>query len=156
MIELVNYSDRYQPDFKRLNLEWLDKYNLTESHDLKLLDDPQGTIIAGGGCIFLAMDQDKVIGTAGLWKERADEYELVKMAVDPAYRGQGISKLLLDRCLAAAKLLKANKIILYSNSQLQTALKLYEKYGFRHVDATGGHFLLADVKMELSLISESA
>lgn len=153
MIELINYSDQYQPDFKRLNLEWLDKYNLTESQDLEILDDPQGTVIAGGGCIFLAIEDDKVIGTAGLWKESTDEYELIKMAVDPNYRGQGISKLLLDRCLAAAKLLQAKKIILYSNSQLLTALKLYEKYGFTHVDAAGSHFLTADVKMELSLSS---
>jgi putative acetyltransferase len=156
MIELVNYSNRYQPDFKRLNLEWLDKYNLTESHDLEILNNPQGTVIAGGGYICLAMDGEKVIGTAGLWKESDDEYELVKMTVDPQYRGQGISKLLVDRCLQEARAKKALKIILYSNSQLKTALALYEKYGFRHVEVTGAPFLTADVKMELSLISESA
>jgi len=151
MIELINYSNQYQPDFKRLNLEWLDKYNLTESHDLEILDDPQGTVIARGGCIFLALDGEKVIGTAGLWKESETEYELVKMAVDPDYRGQGISKLLLDRCLSEARKLKAVKIILYSNSQLTTALSLYEKYGFRQVEVKDAPFLTADVKMELSL-----
>lgn len=151
MIKLINYSSQYQPDFKRLNLEWLDKYNLTESHDLEILDDPQGTVIAKGGCIFLALDGEKVTGTAGLWKESETEYELVKMAVDPDYRGQGISKLLLDRCLSEARKLKAAKIILYSNSQLTTALGLYEKYGFRHVEVKDAPFLTADVKMELSL-----
>ncbi|MEQ1678026.1 MAG: GNAT family N-acetyltransferase, partial [Chitinophagaceae bacterium] len=79
------------------------------------------------------------------------EYELVKMFVDPAYRGQGISKTLLDRCLSEAEKLNARNIILYSNSQLKTALGLYEKYGFNYVDATGGPFLTADIKMELSL-----
>lgn len=151
MIEIINYEDKYQPDFKRLNLEWLDKYNLTEPHDLEILNDPQGTVIARGGCIFLAMEGEKVIGTAGLWKENEDEYELVKMFVDPAYRGQGISKILLDRCLSEAEKLNARNVILYSNSQLKTALGLYEKYGFNYVDATGGPFLTADVKMELSL-----
>ena len=103
MIEIINYESKYQPDFKRLNLEWLEKYNLAESHDLEILDDPDGTVIAGGGCIFLAKDKEKIIGSAGLWKENDQEYELVKMAVDAAYRGQGISKILLDRCLAEAK-----------------------------------------------------
>ena len=151
MIEIISYQDKYQPDFKRLNFEWLEKYNLTESHDLEILDDPEGTVIGGGGCIFLAMDGKKVIGTAGLWKENEQEYELVKMTVDPAYRGKGISKILLDRCLNAARKLGAKKIFLYSNSQLLAALKLYEKYGFRNVPVINAPFLTADVKMELDL-----
>ncbi len=152
MTELIAYENKYQPDFKRLNLEWLDKYNLTESHDLEILNDPEGTVIARGGCIFLAREDEKIIGTAGLWKENEKEYELVKMTVDPAYRGKGISKQLLEHCLSAAKELGAEKITLYSNSQLKTALGLYEKFGFRHVPVTGAPFLTADVKMELSLV----
>jgi ribosomal protein S18 acetylase RimI-like enzyme len=151
MITIIAFDNKYQPDFKRLNLEWLDKYNLTESHDLEILDDPQGRVIAGGGCIFLAMNGKQVIGTAGLWKENNEEYELIKMAVDPEYRGQGISKILLDRCLEEARKQNAKKIFLYSNSQLQTALKLYGKYGFRHVLVADAPFATADVKMELIL-----
>ena len=151
MISLINYNSKYQPDFKRLNLEWLDKYGLTESHDLEILDDPEGTVIARGGYIFLAIDGSKVIGTAGLWKESGLEYELIKMGVDPQYRGRGISKLLLEECIGKARELGAVKIILFSNSQLTTALKLYENYGFRHVAVTGAPFLTADVKMELNL-----
>lgn len=150
-IKIIEYSDQYQPDFKKLNLEWLDKYDLTESHDLEILDDPSGTVIARGGCIFLAMDGHDVVGTAGLWKEKEEEYELIKMAVDPKYRGQGISKLLLEKCIDEARKHKAEKIFLYSNSQLQTAISLYKKYGFEHVAVTDAPFLTADVKMELSL-----
>ncbi len=153
MIEIIEYENKYQPDFKRLNLEWLDKYNLTESHDLEILDDPQGSVLARGGCIFLAIDGEKVIGTAGLWKENEKEYELIKMAVDTEYRGQGISKILLDRCLQEAKDRNATKVFLFSNSQLKTALKLYEKYGFNYVDVTDAPFLTADIKMELICIS---
>ncbi len=150
-INIINYENKYQPGFKSLNLEWLDKYNLTESHDLEILDDPQGTVIARGGCIFLAMDENNLIGTAGLWKENDEEYELIKMAVDTVYRGRGISKILLDKCIAEAKLRGAKKIFLYSNSQLQTAIQLYKKYGFEHIPVTNAPFLTADVKMELSL-----
>ncbi|MGO8055658.1 hypothetical protein AB9E30_35935, partial [Rhizobium leguminosarum] len=48
MIEIIDYSDIYAADFKQLNLEWLDKYNLTESHDLMVLNDPTGTILDRG------------------------------------------------------------------------------------------------------------
>lgn len=151
MIEIINYEDRYQPDFKRLNLQWLDKYELTEEYDLQILDDPRGVVLNSGGCIFLAMDGPNVIGTAGLWKESDHSYELVKMAVDEEYRGKGISKLLLEKCVEEARRLGARKVFLFSSSLLQTALRLYEKYGFRQVDVSGSHFQTADVKMELSL-----
>jgi ribosomal protein S18 acetylase RimI-like enzyme len=73
------------------------------------------------------------------------------MSVHPAYQGRGISKHLLDRCLDEARKTKAEKVSLFSNSQLQAALKLYEKYGFHRVAVTDTPMLTADVKMELSL-----
>ena len=103
MISIVTYQDKYLPDFKRLNLEWLDKYNLTEPYDLEILNDPKGAVIDKGGCIFIAVDDDRAIGTAGLAKINDSEYELVKMAVDPAYRGKRIGKKLLNHCLDVAK-----------------------------------------------------
>ena len=151
MTEIIPYESRYQPDFKRLNLEWLNQFNLTESHDLEILDDPEGTVLAGGGRIFLVREGDQIIATAGLWKENESTVELIKMAVDPAWRGRGISKQLLDTCLASARELGASKIILYSNSQLRTALGLYTRYGFTHVAVTDAPFVTADVKMELHL-----
>ena len=151
MIEIIPYSDEYAAVFKVLNLEWLDKYNLTESHDLLILNDPKGTIIENGGAIFLARSGDEIVGSAAIINEGHGIYELAKMTVAPAFQGKGISKLLLEKCLEAAKERKAKKIILFSNSQLQTAISLYKKYGFKHVDVTDAPFLTADIKMELSL-----
>ena len=83
--------------------------------------------------------------------EEQGVYELAKMAVTPEYRGRGISKLLIDACLQAAKNLRAKKITLFSNHQLTTALSLYEKYGFKNVEVKNSPFATADVKMELIL-----
>ena len=151
MIEIIPYSDEYASVFKVLNLEWLDKYNLTESHDLLILNDPKGTIIDNGGVIFLARSGDEIVGSAAIINEGHDTYELAKMTVSTAFQGKGISKLLLEKCIEAAKERNAKKIILFSNSQLQTAISLYKKYGFKHVDVTDAPFLTADIKMELSL-----
>ena len=151
MIEIIPYEDQYQPQFYKLNLEWLDKYNLTESHDLMVLNDPKGTIIDRGGHIWLAKDGEQVVGTAAIMNEGHGHYELAKMAVVPAYQGKGISKLLIETCIAKAKEIKAKKLLLFSNHQLLAALKLYEKYGFHHVEVKGSPFETADVKMELEL-----
>lgn len=127
----------------------MDHYNLTESHDLQILDDPRGTILERGGFIYLAQVESRIVGSAALMKEHGDVYELAKMAVARDYQGKGISKLLLEKCLEKAHELKASKITLFSNHQLKAALGLYEKYGFQHVPVIDSPFLTADIKMEL-------
>jgi N-acetylglutamate synthase-like GNAT family acetyltransferase len=152
MVKIIDYSHEYAKDFRELNEEWLYKYGLAEPYDIEIITNPKKKIIDERGFIYLAKDGDKIIGTAGIANEGDDVFELIKMAVAPEFRGQGISKLLIEKCLDKAKELKAKKIFLYSNSQLTTAITLYKKYGFVHVDASNSPLLTADVKMELSLL----
>ena len=150
-VEIIDYSNDYIENFRRLNLEWLERYRLAESHDLEILDDPKATILDGGGFIWLAYCDKIVVGTAAIIKEQKGEFELAKMAVAPSYRGRGISKLLIEKCITKARESGANKISLYSNHQLLTALKLYEKYGFNYVPVVNSPFETADIRMELIL-----
>lgn len=151
MLSIIKYEDKYAGIFKQLNLEWLDKYALTEDADLAMLNDPEGEIIKSGGCIFLAKNGEEIVGSAALIKEDEGVFELAKMAVSTKWQGKGISKLLMQCCLDKAKELGAKRIFLVSNSQLTTALSLYESYGFRHVPVVNAHYLTADVMMELTL-----
>jgi len=153
MITIIEYSEKYHKDFRSLNLEWLEKYNLAETHDLEMLDDPNGSILDGGGVIYLAQAEEEIVGSAALINEGDGEYELAKMAVKPTWQGKGISKLLLEKCLDTARSWNARKLSLYSNSQLQTALKLYTNYGFYHIPTSNSTYETADVRMEL-LLSE--
>lgn len=150
-IEIIPYGDEHAAAFRRLNLAWLEKYNLVESHDLEVIDDPRGSILGRGGYIFVASMNGEVVGTAAIAKTGEADYELAKMAVDERWQGKGISKLLLERCIDTARRHGARAITLFSNHQLTTAIALYEKYGFRHIEVTGSPFATADVKMELVL-----
>jgi ribosomal protein S18 acetylase RimI-like enzyme len=151
MIEIVLYEDKDHADFKRLNLEWLDKYQLTEDHDLLILDNPRGIVLDGGGIIYMARSGDEMVGSIGLLKTGEGTYDLIKMSVTENFQGQGISKMLLDKCLETAREWKAKSIGLYSNSRLQRAIKMYEKYGFRHVPVVVSPLETADTRMELTL-----
>jgi putative acetyltransferase len=149
--DIILYKDLYQPEFKSLNAEWLEHYNLMEPHDLEILDNPRKNILDPGGFIWLAQFEGTVVGSAALIKEHDGVYELAKMAVAKDHRQKGLSKLLLEKCLEKAKEENARKIILFSNHQLKAALGLYEKYGFQHVPVVDSPFLTADVRMELIL-----
>lgn len=132
-------------------MHWLEQYQLLEEYDLEVLNNPQKKIIDGGGHIYLAIEDDVLAGSAAIIFVEEGVYELAKMAVAPGYRGRGLSRLLIEKCLEKARLLGAKTVMLYSNSQLTTAIALYEKYGFRHVALEDSPFVTADVKMELSL-----
>ena len=147
-IEIIYYDKKYHADFKRMNLEYLDKYNLTESHDMIILDNPEEYVIGRGGFLWLAKAGEEIVGTVGIMPEGHGIFELIKMCVAESWRGRGISKLLMETCLQKVKELGGKKLILFSNHQLQTALKLYEKYGFKNVEVTDSPFETADVKME--------
>ena len=151
MAVIIDYEDRYLEDFRRLNLEWLERFNLTESHDLEVLDHPRENVIDRGGFIFLLREEDAIIGTAGIFKINDREYELIKMTVAPEHRGKKFGDMLLETCIRKAKQINASKLILFSNSNLQTAIRMYEKFGFRHVAVTDAPFETADIKMELVL-----
>ena len=148
-IAIIEYDKKYHADFKRMNLDYLDKYNLTESHDMIILDNPEEIVIKRGGFIWLAKAGNEVVGTVGIMPEGHGIFELIKMCVAESWRGRGISKLLMETCLQKVKELGGEKLFLFSNHQLQTALKLYTKYGFKNVEVTDSPFETADVKMEL-------
>jgi len=151
MVEIISYSKVWHDAFRKLNLEWLDKYNLREEADMVVLNDPQGMILEKGGVIYLAKAGDEIVGTAALIPEGHNVYELAKMSVTEQWQGRGISKLLLEACLRKATELGALKIELFSNHQLKSALKLYEKYGFVYIEMNDSPFETADIKMELIL-----
>ena len=134
MAVIIDYEEKYLKDFQQLNMEWLEKFNLVESHDLEILNHPQENVINSGGFLLLLKEDDAVIGSAGIFKINDKEYELIKMAVAPEHRGKKFGDMLLEKCISKAKELNASKIILFSNSNLQTAIHLYEKFGFKHVD----------------------
>jgi GNAT superfamily N-acetyltransferase len=154
MVSILPFQPQHQAVFKKINLEWLDRYHLTESHDLMVLNDPQATIIGRGGYLWLAQSEGEIVGSAALMKEHDGVYELAKMCVIESFRGKGVATLLIEQCLQKAKELRAKKLLLFSNHQLEAALKLYEKHGFRHIAVENSPFSTADVKMELVLQSD--
>lgn len=77
----------------------------------------------------------RVAGGVGIgqFEERQGLCELQKLYVDSAYRKQGLSHLLMDIALDYARKHYAT-CYLETFASLDVAIKLYEKYGFNHLD----------------------
>ena len=148
-LEIIEFSDRYAKFFTSLNMAWVEKYFVVEPMDHKMLSEPKKYIIDEGGYIFFAKVDDNIVGTFALIKVEDKIYELSKMAVDEHFIGKKIGNRMLEFCLDEAKRLKADKIILYSNTKLQPAIHLYKKFGFKEVPLDHTEYERANIKMEI-------
>jgi len=147
-IVIVPWEDRFAGDFKDISVAWLEEFDLLEPIDLEMLNNPHRDILEPGGQIFFALEGDAVLGTCGMQPVEPGVYEVIKLGVRPEYRGRGAGKLLLEACLDWAGAQKARKVVLYSNSRLQSALRLYRRCGFTPIPYVPGHYAVSDVQME--------
>ena len=56
-----------------------------------------------------------------------------------------------DRLVSESEKMNLDRIVLYSNTILESAIHLYKKYGFTEVEMDKPHYKRANIKMELNL-----
>lgn len=149
-IIIKKYEHKYHQQFKDISLDWLKKSNLYEEADNHLLDNPL-EYIEKGSDIFLAHFNNKVVGTISLIPIDKENFEILKLGVVDGHKGLGIGRKLMQICIDICKEKNVKSIVLESSSKLESALKLYEKLGFKHIEVVDAHFESADIKMELKL-----
>jgi len=150
-VKFCSFDTRYAKDFKRINLEWIEKYFVVEQHDIEQLSNPEEYIINKGGEILFALYEDEVAGVCALIKTGKHEFELAKMGVAPRFQGNQIGYKLGMHAIETARLLHAKRIWLESNRILKPAIKLYTKLGFKEIPVTVTPYARADIRMELML-----
>jgi ribosomal protein S18 acetylase RimI-like enzyme len=150
-VDIIEFSDELSVYVKTLNYEWLEKYFRVEKGDKISLENPKREIIEKGGQIFFIKLNYQIVGTVSLIKKYNTVFELGKMAITSSAQGHGLGQKLLEHCLKFSEEQGIKKLILYSNTQLKTALHLYKKFGFYEVDLEPGLYERADIKLERKL-----
>jgi putative acetyltransferase len=149
-LQIIEYQEVYKEDFKRINVEWIEKFFKVEPHDLEQLDDPQA-IIDNGGQIFLAKLDNEIVGTSALIHDGDGVYELAKMGVTPKAQGLGLGKKMCLITIEEAKKRKAKTLYLLSNRGLTPAITMYLSVGFVEVSLGGTLYERTDIKMDYPL-----
>src|SRR5882672_839045 len=150
-VEIGVFRLEHAERFAQLNRAWLEAYELLEPIDEEQLADPQTQIIQRGGEIFIALQDGEVVGTCAVLQHGVRELEMAKLAVATTFRGQGLGRRLVERCIAYARERAVVRLVLVSNSQLRSALRLYESLGFQYRPVPATEYLTADIYMELDL-----
>jgi GNAT superfamily N-acetyltransferase len=153
-IRLVPFRREYAADFRRLNVDWIERLFKVEAADLKVLDDPEQAIVAKGGMIFFALDGDAVVGTVAMVRDTDERYELAKMAVATTHQRRGIGEMLGAAGVGWVAEQGGRSVFLQSNTKLDNALRLYERLGFRRApDPNPTEYARCDIYMELPIVA---
>lgn len=103
--------------------------------DLETLNMSQHYKKEKSSVYFVAIINDKVVGGAGIasFNDKKRICELKKLFLLPESQKMGIGKKLLESCLSFAKKEGYRECYLDTLSNMKSAIKLYEKNGFKHL-----------------------
>jgi len=139
------------PKVRQLIFDVLTEYGLKPepgATDADLFDIPH---FYPDGMFWVLTDaRDTIVGSAALYRLSDTTVELRKMYFLPGIRGKGLGNWLMHFVLSQAIKEGYQNIQLETATVLNEALKLYEKFGFKHLAATC-HSPRCDVKMALDL-----
>jgi ribosomal protein S18 acetylase RimI-like enzyme len=150
-IRLVPYAPAHREAFRDLNLEWITAHFVVEDEDRRVLNDPEGEILAPGGAILFALEGDTPVGTGALISMGPHEFELAKMAVTERARGRGIGRALCVALVALARERGAHQVELLSQTTLAAAVSLYRSLGFEEVALGPVPYKRSNIRMVLRL-----
>ena len=95
---------------------------------------------------LIALTDGELLGGAGIFPSPGlpeGTCELVKMYLNASARGKGLGKRMIEKCLEFAKEAGYRQVYLETMPELQKAVHVYEKFGFRYLDGpmgNTGHF----------------
>lgn len=114
-------------------------YDSATDHLFELFQNPLSTY-------FVATMDGELMGGGGIYPTEGlpdKTCELVKMYLLPVARGKGIAKMIIDNCLQKAKECGFEQVYLETMPELEQAMKVYEKFGFKYLNGpmgNSGHF----------------
>lgn len=150
-LDVTAYRPAHRRLFAALNLAWLQEHFTPEEKDLRLLADPAGQVLRRGGRILVARWEGRPVGVCALLRHGEGDYELAKMAVDPACRRRGAGRALVRAACREARSLGADRLWLLTHPDLADASRLYRRLGFHAVSRDDTYSKRPSIRMERRL-----
>ncbi len=131
-MQITEYQEKYRKDFVDLNTAWLSRFYTVEPFDQDMMDRVD-ELVHGGGMVYFALENEKVLATCMTMPLNDDVWEMCKLAAVGQYTGTGAGSAVFKACMDYAIAHGAKKLSLISCRALKPAIHIYEKYGFKEV-----------------------
>ncbi len=130
-LRIVPFHPEHAAGFRRLVADTLAEFGFTADPKLDPdLADPAAVYEA----VWVALRGARVAGSVALRRLGPEAVELKRMYLRPEERGRGLGRRLLDMALLWAREHGIRTISLDTTERMEAAVRLYERYGFVHVD----------------------
>ncbi|NEG69869.1 GNAT family N-acetyltransferase [Bifidobacterium choloepi] len=103
------------------------------------------------GRMYVAIEDGHPAGCAALTKNDDEHCEVKRLYVRPEYRGQGVSRALLDRACEDARDIGYKHMRLDTLPSMKSAVRLYERYGFHEIGNYNGNPVKSAIFLEKDL-----
>lgn len=127
-------SPIHAPTIHQLIKEVLDSYHLYQFRPAYVdqdVDDLETNYFNNNGYFWIVENGlGTIIASVAIYKIDDHTCELRKMYLKMQEQGKGIGRMLFQTAIAKAQELGYTKMVLKTNSKLETAIAMYKKYGF--------------------------
>lgn len=104
------------------------------------------------GRLYLAYCDGKVAGCIGLRKIDKQHCEMKRLYVRPQFRGKRIGERLIQKIIADAKEIGYSYMLLDTLPFLETAIRMYKRFGFYIIERYNDSPMSTSIYMKLNLL----
>jgi GNAT superfamily N-acetyltransferase len=104
-------------------------------------------VVAGEGAFLIVYLDDVAAGCGAVRRLDEATAEIKRMYVDPAVRGRGLGRALVEALEREARRIGASRIVLETGTRLAPAIKLYEAMGYSRIPLFGEYLSSPDTSL---------
>lgn len=129
---IVPYDDTLEGVFADLWVPWLKQMtgNDPEHSDMPAVINPSQFYSELGGAVYFALMDGTPVGVVAVKMLTPRTYEFCKLVVQEKARGNGLGRMLVEKCIDFVKSRHGSALYLQSFNKLDVALKMYKSMGF--------------------------
>ena len=154
-LNLRQFHPEDQESVRNLILEGLgQRFGFIEAKFNPDLDDLQANYIDQGATVLIVEENETIIGCGALIKENgSDEVaRIVRVSVDIQHQGRSIGRMISQKLIDTAQKRNFRQILVETNSDWNSALRLYRSLGFVEYQRTyAAEFDFTEVHMAMDL-----
>jgi len=145
MINLRTIKESDNIALAKILRDALDEFNIPKKGTVytdPTTDNLHQLFKAPGSTYYVVEENGRILGGCGIFPTEglpAGYAELVKLYLAKESRGMGIGKILIEKCSETAKELGYTHLYLESFPAFESAIRLYEKYGFSRLTTSLGN-----------------
>ena len=127
MFFIKEYEKKYNEDINNFIISiYVEEFGF-EQHRAELENQDNELYIKNGGNMWIAFNENEIIGTIAAVKYTNEDVELKKLYVRSDYRRKGVSKKLYDTMINWSKDTCFKRIFLGTYDKLESAINFYRK-----------------------------